>query len=157
MLMELLGFLWNFIDFYGFSRISWSQGTRSEHLWGTKGPGCTFYKSRFKIADSKPSGLKAWMPGCWQDWRDWRWVAAGWEEGIQGRPTRSTLQEVGGYVPACASVLAHAYVYVYSFAYVHVYCYALQVYVLMYVKIGTEYVCRSLQERETERERKRKK
>ena len=43
--------------------------------------------------DLEAGGLDA---GCWQDWRDWKWAAARWEKGLEGRPTRLTLQEVGG-------------------------------------------------------------
>ena len=47
------------------------------------------------------------MLGCWQDWSGLEWVAAGWEEGIQGRPTRSTFQEVGERVHNAMHRLVH--------------------------------------------------
>ena len=48
------------------------------------------------MADSNPAGLEAWMPGCSQDWSRLKSVAARWEEGLEGIPTCSTLQEFGG-------------------------------------------------------------
>ena len=106
----------HFLEFHGFLWFSMglrcSRDTMSENLCHP-GASCAaglspaymkfwcFWSSR--TLDLRPGCRDA---GCCQDWNGLEWLAARWEEGIQGHLRCSTLQEVGRFSPHFSKRLA---------------------------------------------------